>query len=69
MKEGWDQRYGFRFGAASVQRLVHADKWGVMIAVVTPRKVVEIRVTPSGLIRIGKQRKPYEHETQEWSKP
>ena len=55
-------QYGFRFGPMVVSRLVSDEGWGVLISIVTPRQAVDIRATPTGLIRIGDIRKPYEHE-------
>lgn len=46
-------QYGFKFGAATVDRLV-SHKGYVVIGVKTPRQRIEIMVTPSGLIRVGK---------------
>ena len=45
--------YGFEFGVALVERAC-SYKGHVVIEITTPRKRVNIRVTPSGLIRIDK---------------
>jgi len=46
--------FGFEWGPVSIERLVSDDGWGVMFSVKTPREKMDIRVTPSGLIRLGK---------------
>jgi hypothetical protein len=48
-------RFGFEWGAANVDRLMSDEGFGVVIAVhTTCGQVVNIRVTPSGRIRVGK---------------
>lgn len=47
-----ETKYGFQWGPASVVRICDDPKAGVLIAVYTDRARLEIRVTPSGLIRI-----------------
>ena len=49
--------YGFEWGACSIER-VASGKWGVALSVKTPRQTLDIRVTPSGLIRLGKPTAP-----------
>lgn len=66
--EGWRQRFGFRFGPVSIQRLVSDPKWGVLLAIVTERETIDFRVTPKGFIRMGVSRKPNKHELWEWAK-
>ena len=45
--------YGFQFGAALVER--YASHTGyVIVGVKTKRQRLELTVTPSGLIRVGK---------------
>lgn len=46
-------QYGFRFGAAQVERLA-SHKGYAIIGVKTPKKRLEITVTPSGLLRLSK---------------
>ena len=46
-------QYGFRFGAAHIERLA-SYKGYVMVGLKTPKQRLELTVTPSGLIRIGK---------------
>lgn len=46
-------KYGFRDGPAEVQRICTETDGSVVIAVVTARQRLEIRVTKSGLIRFG----------------
>lgn len=45
--------YGFQYGAAVVER-VASHKGYAVIGVTTPRLRMEITVTPTGLLRIGK---------------
>lgn len=45
--------FGFEYGAAEVARLADDPKYGVWIGVRTARQSLDIRVTPSGLIRVG----------------
>jgi hypothetical protein len=45
--------YGFKWGPVEVQRWCSDDKGGVVIGLITKRESVEIRVTPTGLIRVG----------------
>ena len=47
-----ETQYGFVFGAATVERTA-SHKGHVIIAIKTPREQMHIRITPSGLIRIG----------------
>lgn len=47
-----ETKYGFRYGPAIVERTASDEKAGVLLAIRTPRKRLEIRVTPSGLIRM-----------------
>lgn len=44
--------HGFQWGPATVTRCVSDPKWGVVIQVQGPREMVNVRVTPSGLVRI-----------------
>lgn len=46
-------QYGFQYGAAKVERFAQHKGYAV-IGVTTPRSRMEIIVTPSGLLRIGK---------------
>ena len=57
-------QFGFLYGAASVHRMM-SHKGHVLLAITTPRQTVEIRVTPSGMIRVAAPRKPYPHELEE----
>jgi hypothetical protein len=38
------------------------DTFGEYLRIITPRRLLDIRVTPSGLIRVGKPRKRGDHE-------
>jgi hypothetical protein len=48
-----ETRYGFRWGPFEIRRDCSDPKWGVMLTIITPRQEAQIRITPSGLIRIG----------------
>ena len=52
-----DTRYGFTWGPAEVRRCASERKWGVMFDVITDKQRLQIRVTPSGLIRVGEPEK------------
>lgn len=56
-------RYGFKFGAAYVNRTASFDDGSVAIMVETPKQSVDIRITASGLIRVGEVRKNDAEET------
>lgn len=43
--------YGFKYGPANVERAASDEKAGVLLTIKTPRKLLVVRVTPSGLIR------------------
>lgn len=45
-----ETRYGFEWGAAKVHRVASHQGY-VAICITTPREVLHVRVTPSGLIR------------------
>lgn len=45
--------YGFRWGNLCVNRLVSDAKGYRVIEIVTPRGLLEIEVTPSGLIKVN----------------
>lgn len=45
--------YGFSIGPIHIQRLVDDPKWGTVVVIQTPKERVEIRSTPTGLLRIG----------------
>lgn len=53
-----ETKYGFAWGPAQVVRLMSDPKWGVILEVKSGKQAVEIRITPSGLIRIGNIEKP-----------
>lgn len=46
-------RHGFRCGPCRVDLATSDPKFGVIVTVWTGKKKVDIRVTPSGLIRVG----------------
>lgn len=46
-------KYGFQDGPAEVQRICTETDGSVVIAIITARQRLEVRVTPSGLIRFG----------------
>ena len=51
-------QFGFRWGPANIQRLCSDKKWGVLFTIQTNRESLDIRVTPSGLIRVEPIGKP-----------
>jgi len=46
-------RYGFEWGPAKVERTASTPKWGVVASVESKSHFVQVRVTPSGQIRVG----------------
>ena len=46
-------QYGFIFGPATIARICDSEKWGCVLEVSGARQRVEIRVTPSGQLRVG----------------
>ena len=58
-------RCGFKWGAAHVQRIASSPKWGVILCIQSGKQQVEIRVTPSGMIRVGEIVKPVDYEAPE----
>lgn len=54
-------QYGFQFGAALVERLA-SHKGYAIVGVKTPKQRLEITITPSGLIRVGKPVKNLEKD-------
>lgn len=55
--------YGFEWGAAKIERWVSEDDGSVVIGVTTKRETLDIRITPTGFIRVGKPKKqPKEKE-------
>ena len=67
MKDGdyelTETKYGFEWGPLSIERIAHNDSFGVIIYVSGKREQVEIRVTPSGLVRVGEVEKIERRET------
>lgn len=61
MSEGYELSYpdgaSFVYGPAKVTRLCSDKKWGVWIEVSGKRGCVTVRVTPSGLVRVGPLKK------------
>jgi hypothetical protein len=49
-----ETKYGFKWGPATIERCISDPKFGVVIEATTPKGKVYLRITPSGLIRIGK---------------
>ena len=47
-------RYGFEWGPSKVSRIASTPTAGVILEVESVSRFVQIRVTPSGLIRVGK---------------
>ena len=54
-----DTQYGFRYGAALVERYA-SHKGYVIVGVKTKRQRLEMTISPSGLIRVGKPTKNLE---------
>lgn len=50
-------RYGFKYGACEITRNYSTEKGEVYVEVSTKREVIEIKVTPTGLIRHAKRKK------------
>lgn len=54
-------QYGFELGSATVTRIAWHEEYGALIDIEGKRQRIEIRVTPSGLVRastiITKQKK------------
>jgi hypothetical protein len=50
---GHNTPYGFVWGPATIERCVSDPKIGVVLTLTTPRQKYDIRVTPSGLVRIN----------------
>jgi hypothetical protein len=51
--EGKLTDYGFTWGPCEVVRICQDKKFGVVIGIATPKKTVDIRITPGGRIDIG----------------
>lgn len=49
-------RYGFEWGAVKVERFAE-HKGHRILGITTPKEVLTIRVTPTGLIRVEETRK------------
>jgi len=47
-------QYGFTMGPATVTRIHQSAKFGALLEVSGQRERIEIRATPSGLIRVSK---------------
>lgn len=56
--------FGFVMGSMEITRVCSDNKWGSLIEVKTAREILEIRATPSGLLRVGriKRKKEYQYE-------
>lgn len=52
-KPDGNTQYGFRFHPLEVTRIASSDKWGCAIDVETPLQRIEIRATPTGILRVG----------------
>lgn len=51
-----ETRYGFIWGAMDIQR-VYSHRGAVCLALVTPRQEWRVKVTPSGIVRVEKQKR------------
>ena len=47
--------YGFQWGPALIERCVSDPKWGVVLTITTPKERYQVRVTPTGLVRVHKE--------------
>jgi hypothetical protein len=47
-------KYGFEWGPLEVVRIASTPTWGYALDIISNRQRLEIRVTPSGIIRVGK---------------
>jgi len=52
--------YGFIWGPLEIERCCSDPKWGVLITLSTDKEKIEIRSTPTGLLRVGKVEKKVE---------
>ena len=48
-----ETKYGFQFKAATVERLASHEGYAI-IGITTPKQRLDITVTPTGIIRVGK---------------
>lgn len=55
-------KFGFWWGPMLVERTCSDEKWGAIVSIKGAREVVEIRVTPSGSVRVGTKRKTLKGE-------
>ncbi len=51
-----DTPYGFAWGPVEIERTVSDPKFGVVLTLMTNRKTLDIRITPSGLVRINEEK-------------
>lgn len=54
---GHNTLYGFEWGPVEVKRACSDPRHGVWLLLETPKQHLEIRVTRTGLFRVGKPRK------------
>lgn len=47
-----ETKYGFEYGSAKVERIISHEKYGNVLRVLTPKALLEIRVTKTGLVRV-----------------
>lgn len=52
-----DTMYGFKYGPVLIERFASHPGWGVLLGLSTDKETLEVRVTPSGLFRVGKPTK------------
>jgi hypothetical protein len=45
--------FGFRWGPVTVERCVSDPKWGVQLSLTTERWTLEVRIMPTGRLRLG----------------
>jgi hypothetical protein len=49
-----ETQYGFEWGEMEIERTASGPKWGWVVTIQTSKQIMEIRATPSGIIRFGK---------------
>ena len=49
-----ETQYGFEWGEMKIERTASGPKWGWVVTIQTSKQIMEIRATPSGIIRSSK---------------
>lgn len=55
---GRDTRFGFEWGPVRVERFFDTKR-GVMLGILTDRGCVQVFVTPTGFVRVGKMNRKH----------